>query len=421
MSGKWTMKYGTAAVITAIAIIIVSLFATTSLNPNSTGPQNNNPQTGTASFTVMLTDPPTVPAGTTILNLTYSDVSLHVTYPNSTTAWVPLGVSGTVNLFSLVNMTQTLASTTLPINSTVDKVQFTIADVKAVVNNVTYNVTALTNALILNIANSRVNQTLSGVLLDFNPTLTQIQATDADGNAVTYYVLVPSAKAIIVNALTSDQMRVGTIVRLGENHRVALERVVQEFQNNVTITQASLTVDGNSTALSITLTNDGTMPFRILGLSLNGDFNATRTWLSSIWDTRARGGMGMGRGMFRQGMYNIIVENIHPKTIPFKINDTSLVPLLGGNFGMGHGNNGVSSLVLQPGETVTVTFNDVIALQTERNDISHPAMVITPIAGNDYTIRLMGEGFETFTVTATTPVPTTTPTTAPTTVPTPTA
>jgi hypothetical protein len=411
MSGKWTMKYGTAAVITAIAIIVVSLFATTSLNPNSTGPQNNNPQTGTASFTVMLTDPPTVPAGTTILNLTYSDVSLHVTYPNSTTAWIPLGASGTVNLFSLVNMSQTLASTTLPINSTVDKIQFTIADVKAVVNSVTYNVTALSNALILNIANSRVNQNFSGVLLDFNPTLTQIQATDADGNAVTYYVLVPSAKAIIVNALTSDQMRVGTIVKLGENHRVALERVQQEFQNNVTITQASLTIDGNSTALSITLTNNGAMPFRILGLSLNGDFNATRTWISSIWD--ARGRMGMGKGMFRQGMYNIIMENIHPKTIPFKINDTSLVPLLGGAFGEGHGNNGISSLVLQPGETTTVTFNGVIAMQIGRNDDEHPAMVVTPVAGNDYTIRLMGEGFETFTVTATSLAPTTAPTPTP--------
>jgi len=409
MSGKWTMKYGTAAVITAIAIIVVSLFATTSLNPITSTPQNSNPVTGNAAFTVMLTDPPTVPAGTTILNLTYSDVSIHVTYPNSTTEWLPLGVTGTVNLFSLINMSQTLASTTLPIGSTVDKVQFTIADVDAVVNDVTYNVTALSDTLVLNVANARVNETLSGVLLDFNPTLTQIQATDADGNPVTYYVLVPSARAVIVNALTSDQIRVGTIVKLGENHRVALERVVQDFETNVTITQATLTVDGNSTALSITLTNYGTMPFRIFGLSLNGEFSATRTWQASIWDARIRGGMGRGE-MFRHGIYNIIVENIHPKTIPFKINDTSLVPTLGGCFGLGQGNKGVSSLILQPGETGTVTFNDVIALQTERYDQDHPAMVIVPIAGNDYTIRLMGEGFETFIVTAAAPTATPTPT-----------
>jgi len=128
MSGKWTMKYGAAATITAIAIITLSLFATTLLNPNVTHPNNPN-STGTAPFAVMLTDPPTVPAGTTILNLTYSDISLHVIYEDNTTSWVKLGVSGTVNLFSLVNMSQTLASTTLPIGSTVDKVQFTIANV----------------------------------------------------------------------------------------------------------------------------------------------------------------------------------------------------------------------------------------------------------------------------------------------------
>jgi hypothetical protein len=82
----------------------------------------------------LLTDPPTVPAGTTQLNLTYTDFLLHVIYPNGTNEWLPVGAEGTVNLFSLVNMTQTIASITIPLNSTVDKVQFTIADVTAVVN-----------------------------------------------------------------------------------------------------------------------------------------------------------------------------------------------------------------------------------------------------------------------------------------------
>jgi hypothetical protein len=31
----------------------------------------------------------------------------------------------------------------------------------------------------------------------------------------------------------------------------------------------------------------------------------------------------------------------------------------------------------------------------------HPAMVVTPIVNNTYTVRLMGEGFQTFNVTAT--------------------
>ena len=90
MAIKWTLKYGSAAVLTAILIIAVSLLANPSILPK---PQ---PTYAAASFTVMLTDPPTVPAGTTVLNLTYSDILLHVTYPNETAVWLPVNASGTV-------------------------------------------------------------------------------------------------------------------------------------------------------------------------------------------------------------------------------------------------------------------------------------------------------------------------------------
>ncbi len=237
-----------------------------------------NQTSAAASFLVLLTDPPTVPAGTTLLNLTYSDVSLHVTYPNGTAAWLPVNASGTVNLFSLVNMSQTIASTTIPSGSAVDKIQFTIADVDAVVNGVTYNVTALSNTLVVSVANSQVNQTLSGVLVDFNPTLVQIQATDANGTLVYYYVLVPSATATIVGDLSKEQIKVGTIVELGQNNRAKLVHVVEEFSKNVTIVSASLSVNGNVTTLSVTLKNEGNVTFRVFGLTLHGEFNATRTW-----------------------------------------------------------------------------------------------------------------------------------------------
>ena len=180
MYRKWTFKYSLAAVIVAVAIIAVSLFA------NLPGTKHAVPTVEGATFAVLLTDPPTVPAGTTQLNLTYTNVSLHVIYPNDTAEWLPVGASGTVNLFSLVNMTQTLATITIPLNSTVDKVQFTIANVTAVINAKTYNVTSLSDTFVVKVANGLVNQTDSGVLIDFNPTLVQIQATD-ENDTIVYY------------------------------------------------------------------------------------------------------------------------------------------------------------------------------------------------------------------------------------------
>ena len=163
MTRKWTTKYGLAAVLTAMLIISIVLFTNQSILPKQVSAES--------SFAVMLTDPPNVPAGTTVLNITYSDISLYITYANGTSDWVSVGSSGTVDSFALVNMSQTIASTTIPNNSSVDKIQFTIANVDAVINGTTYNVTTLSNTLVVSVANSQINQTLSGVLVDFNPTL----------------------------------------------------------------------------------------------------------------------------------------------------------------------------------------------------------------------------------------------------------
>jgi hypothetical protein len=383
MYRRWTFKYGLAAVIVAVAIIVVSLFA----NLTNTPVVPTVPTVEGATFAVLLTDPPTVPAGTTQLNLTYTDFLLHVIYPNGTDEWLPVGAEGTVNLFSLVNMTQTIASITIPLNSTVDKVQFTIAGVTAVVNEQTYNVTSLSDTFVVKVVNGAVNKTLSGVLIDFNPTLVQIQASDENDTTVYYYVLVPSANAIIVENLTSAHVRVGTIIEIGENNRVRLVRVKEDFSKNLTIVSATLTVNGNTTGLSVTIKNDGEVAFRIFGLTLHGEFNTTQTW-----DVKP----------FGHGWHKEHRVRIHPETIPFKLNGTTLVPLYGA-FWKHELGKPFSSLTINPGETVTLNFNGVIALYTGWRQDQNPLFTITPIVDNDYTIRLMGEGFQTYAVTATAP------------------
>jgi hypothetical protein len=374
MTKKSTIKYSGAAVGIALLIIATALFANPSTFPTPVAAQS--------TFTVMLTDPPVVPAGTTQLNLTYTDLSIHVVSPDQTAAWVPIEASGTVNLFSLVNVSQTIAATTVPMNSTVDKVQFTISGITAEVNAHVYNVTALSDTFVVNVANAKINQTLSGVLIDFNPTLVQIQANDANDATVYYYVLVPSANAVIINGVSQDHAKVGTIVQLGENNRVRLARVQEQFNRNVTLISASLGVNGNNTSLSVTLRNDGDIAFKIFGLTLHGEFNATHT--------------ANGNGL-RGRIESYIESRIHPETIPFKISDSSLTPLFGNG---GNQGNAASALVLQPGETVTVSFSGVIALHLDNRFLQNPTMVLTPSAGSNYTIHLIGEGYQTYTVTA---------------------
>ncbi len=391
MYRKWTFKYATFAVLLAVAIIAVSLLAL---------PQGPIQPVQGSTVAILLTDPPTVPEGTTQLNLTYSDFALHVTYPDETSEWVPVTATGTVNLFSLINVTKTIATTTLPINSTLDKVQFTIKNVTAVVNSETYNVTALSDTFVVNVNNGKFNQTLSGVIIDFNPTLVQIQAFDENGTALQYYVLVPSANAVVVNDLSKKHIEVGTIIEIGENNKVRIQQVKEEIEKNVTIVSATLTVKGNQTGLSVTLKNEGNVAFKISGLTLHGEFNVTRVQ-TKIHDSEKHDHDDDDDDENYQNGYDAATVTTMNRTgtLPFKLFESTLIPLL--QVGDEHDEHGFSSVTLQSGETITVSFTGIIALNDDKDHGYSPVFTIAPLVDGNYTIRLGGEGSQPFVVKAT--------------------
>jgi len=376
MSAKWTLKYSSAAVITAIIIILITLIA----NP----PILQTPAYAKTNFAIMLTDPPIVPGGTTKLSLRISDIQICITYPNETTEWLPANVSGTINLLSLINMTQTLTNITIPTSSTIDKIQFTMTDIEAVINETTHNVTALSNTLIIDIASGYVSQTLSGVLIDLTPTLVEVDSTDADGAPVNYYVLVPSATAIIIEDLDESQLKAGTILELKENHKIQLENAEEEFKKNVNIVSSSLNINDDTTTLTVTVKNEGTNDFRIVGATLHGEFRTTQTRKTQP---------------DKQEQTSV---KIHPRTIPFKPEDTSLVPLPGTTTKQEneHETPKYPEVTIEPQETITLTFTDVITLQP-KNENEGRSTIITPIVDSNYRLRLMGQGFQTVNIIAT--------------------
>jgi hypothetical protein len=98
---------------------------------------------------------------------------------------------------------------------------------------------------------------------------------------------------------------------------------------------------------------------------------------------------------------------VHPGTIPFRVNGSSLVPLLGSyqeheedRYKRSHEGPILSSITLQPGESITLTFDGIVGFQVGRDFAQH-AVAIAPIVDGSYTLRLMGEGFQTYNVIAT--------------------
>ncbi len=427
------MKYGVGAAALALAIIALALVANPYLTNNGASTTSGGGNASTQSqrpgnFLVLLTDPPNVPAGTTQLNMTYASLSVHVTFSNGSSEWVPVTATGTVNLLSLVNVTQTIGSANVPQGSIVNMVQFTMSSVTATIDGVNYPVTTLSNQLTVPIRDGQVlNQTGSAAaLLDLTPTLVQIDATNSTGSAVSYYVLVPSATAIVKSNVGGGQENVGSRTQLGQSDRDELEHAQQAGLGNVTVTSATLSTKGNATTFSVTLKNQGNSNVTIFGLTLHGNFSSTgfpptvcphttsssttskttTTATTTATTTSDHGHQGnppgqnsTSRGQGQSGCNSSNGHPDHPDTIPFKISGTSLVPLFGdGSEGAGTGS--ASSATVQPGQSVTLSFTGIIGLKTESGQQHGQTLVIGAVSGASYTIRLQGEGFQTAQATA---------------------
>lgn len=386
------MRLGVAAVAVAALIIAASYFAIPAmLTKTSTTSQET--QTSSAlspTYLVLLTDPPQVPGGTEQLNMTYTGVSVLVTAPNGTSRWVSVRASGTVDLVALVNMTQTIASTKVPAGSQVVAVTLDLSGVQAKVNGTVQVVTPLSKEITIAVGQpAAADQNLTGAILDLTPTLAQTEVVNASSGATTQgFVFVPSGVAIGSSDMNQSQAHIGYRARLTAGDAGLIAGAQSKAAGAISVASEELSVSGNKTTFSVTLKNDGTTNATIFGLLLSGELNMS---VSLPTCPPALGAMCVSA--------HVSIE--HPGVIPFMVNGTSLHPLLG--FGE-QGTGNVSSATIAAGQSVTLTFSGVIGAQFTSMVGGHallsPAISITPVSGQSYTIRLMGDGFLTFQVAA---------------------
>jgi hypothetical protein len=377
----------------------------------------------------MLTDPPNVPQGTTQLNLSYSGIALYVQFTNGTSKWVHVEGSGTVNLLALVNVSKTIASTSLPNGTEVQKAQFDISSVVATINGTNYNVAPVSNQITISIKNPEaIGQKVSGTLLDLTPTLVQIEGSDSNGTTTHYYALVPSATAIHKSDVGNASSHVGDESKLDVSDSDKLAHA----SNNVTIAGGSLSVSGGITTLSLTIKNTGTENATLSGLVLKGEFNSTYTCLASSSPSSTSGttttsttetstvhgnntdhkssvdttsttttssathgnssghessqtttsttttatastvthGNSSDHGSPQDTQHGNCAKSNggagNRNAIPFWINGTSLAPLFAGNAE----HRSASSLTVKPGQTVTISFTGTIQMHPQSDQHS---------------------------------------------------
>ncbi|MHB8568358.1 MAG: hypothetical protein ACYC7D_15400 [Nitrososphaerales archaeon] len=445
---RQTMAYGVVAVIIAVSLIVGAVVyspaVTTSIRPSSTTSTTTSSiggqtTTGTTPFIVLLTDPAIVPNGTTSLNLTYSNIAIH-TKLNGSSQWVLSNASGSVDLLQLVNVSKTLAVSSIQNGSIVDQISFDIVLVQINVNGTVYNVTTPNSRLIVPITENRTIQQLSGALVDLSPKVVEI----ITGNSsAPIFVLIPSATAIIRygSEITTQQTHVGNEENLTSNDAHQIEAA----NGNVTILSASISSAGNETNISVTLKNTGNVSIALSGLSIQGVFNTTISSTSVCSNTTSQhteSGDGENNSTTTigenntttattsdgennsttttnssdNGQHDSVVsyvavaspkdahgntsaasdhgcgeashefEQPHELVFATSANSTTISPI----FSEDHSN---SSLILQPNETITLTYTGTIMFASGGNEgYSMVNAAIVPVLGDSYTISLSLSG-----------------------------
>jgi len=226
-----------ALVVVIIAIIAVILYLVPAKPPASSSAPV------LASVAVQLTDPAQVPIGTQALNISYSSMQLHYSY-NGTSGWYGVPGSGSIDLLSLVNMAKTIGSASLPANATVDMARFNVTAAYIIINGTSYPVTIPSQQITAHLTNSRIAKGINGLLLDFAPAVATIYTLNS-----TIFVMVPSIKAVVVPGLNSSVTSVNYVSHIG----TAAKKDLESATPNVTITGASLSVNGSTTSLSVTV------------------------------------------------------------------------------------------------------------------------------------------------------------------------
>ena len=261
-----------AGIITIAAIAVVALLLISNMqNPPQgsttaypiTSPYLSSQPSASANsvqgdFVIQLTDPPLVPPGTNSLSIRYS--SIGIMYANSS-AFEYFSATGTANLLNLTNETQTIAVLNIKNYSKIHELRLNISSANITIYGIIHNVTVPQGYIETSI-NSSTNSSISGLLLNMNPTIVSIYS---QSNA-SIFVMVPNVKAVFVGA--SEVKNTSHVGQRGKlNPKI---REIFRSNSSIEITNATLLSNGNSTSISLGVRNTGNSTVDLTSLQLDG-------------------------------------------------------------------------------------------------------------------------------------------------------
>ncbi len=254
--------YIVAGIIVIVAIVAIAFMANNRSSVSQQAASNGSSSQLAATVPILLTDPPTVPSGTTSLVINYSGEQVHLADAGNASGWVNATGSGSIDLLSEVNLSQTIGDVSLPAGAKINMARFDIVSAHITINGTTYNITVPSSKVTAHITSGQQVNGSASILLDLSPTVVTIVT-----NSSAVYVLVPSVRAIVTPS---------TALTVTSNGRASISANVRarldDAAPNISITNASITVSGaNSTQVSLTVKDNSNQSITLRHVNVFGN------------------------------------------------------------------------------------------------------------------------------------------------------
>lgn len=286
---------------------------------------------GAEYIPISITDPPSVPVGTTALYLNYSSLEVHVVGGNSGGYWMPVNSSGRVDLMSLINESEVIGSAEIPSGAGIDMVRFNITSSSIVVDNATYDVRLASSSISAMVDTTNKLNSSSGVLLDFSPVVTEQYAQ----NSTPIFVLFPSLKAAVIPSPSGlSGLGIGNFVSTHARYQMqqGFGGTFAGRSTNLTVESASATGSSNSTTLDLSLFNNGNSNLTVYSV-LVGEMQTPPAWnttLNAFGNGYFVEGQGFGRGQWaaKQANSSLLINNTNiDRNLPYARNGSFRINL----------------------------------------------------------------------------------------------
>lgn len=355
-------------------------------------------QTGTLA--AQITDPPNVPAGVTGVYITYTDIKVHMVGSDNNT-WDTVANTGSLDLMSVVNISETVGSNSVPVG-TYNLVRFDIASATVTYNGKNFTASVPSNQITIPINGGGINVAAGGnvgFLIDVYPTVVPYQ----NGTSFSF-VLVPAARSIPIPSMNWHQSDDEKGTKTDLSSQSWYQDGKDQLQGNISIVSASL----SNSSLSVTVKNTGSTNVSLTALSIlssvqypvNGGIDSTSAESTTTASSYSQTETQSSDSSTATTAYSHTETSVPSHDLEAELQTIASFQILSNGTIVQQGHEiedaNYSSLVLEPGQSITLSFSGAIAtLHLDAIGLLSgnvpPASSSLIIAGQTYVIAVLGQ------------------------------